>query len=62
MKKLGKEFVELDEDDNEIPVSPDALIGESWEIADMGIEDSVVMRKSAETHRSHFRNASLEFF
>ncbi len=42
MKKLGKEFVELDEDDNEIPVSPDALIGESWEIADMGIEDSVV--------------------
>ena len=42
MKKLGKEFVELDEDDNEIPVSPDELIGESWEIADMGIEDSVV--------------------
>ena len=34
MKKLGKEFVELDEDDNEIPVSPDELIGESWEIAD----------------------------
>ena len=31
-----------DADDNEIPVSPDALIGESWEIADMGIEDSVV--------------------
>ena len=29
MKKLGKEFVELDEDDNEIPVSPDELIGES---------------------------------
>ncbi len=42
MKKLGKEFVELDEDDKEIPVSPDELIGESWEIADMGIEDSVV--------------------
>ena len=42
MKKLGKTFVELDEDDNEIPVSPDELVGESWEIADMGIEDSVV--------------------
>ncbi len=42
IKKLGKQFVELDEDDNEIPVSADELIGESWEIADMGIEDSVV--------------------
>ena len=42
INKLGKSFVELDEDDNEIPVSADELIGESWEIADMGIEDSVV--------------------
>ena len=42
MKKLGKEFVELDEEDNEIPLSADELIGESWEIADMGVEDSVV--------------------
>ena len=42
MKKLGKEFVECDEEGNEIPVPADDLIGESWEIADMGIEDSVV--------------------
>ena len=42
MKKLGKEFVECDEEGNEVPVSADELIGESWEIADMGIEDSVV--------------------
>ena len=42
MKKLGKEFVECDEEGNEIPVPADELIGESWEIADMGIEDSVV--------------------
>ncbi len=42
VNKLGKEFIEVDEDGNEIPVNPDELIGESWEIADMGIEDSVV--------------------
>ena len=42
MKKLGKEIVECDEEGNEIPVPADELIGESWEIADMGIEDSVV--------------------
>ena len=42
MKKLGKVFVECDEEGNEIPVPADELIGESWEIADMGIEDSVV--------------------
>lgn len=42
IKKLGKTFVELDEDDNEIQISPDELIGESWELADMGFEDSVV--------------------
>ena len=41
-KELGKQFVEVDEDGNEVPVNPDAKIGESWEIADMGIEDSVV--------------------
>ena len=42
VKELGKEFVECDEDGNETPVGPDALVGESWEIADMGIEDSVI--------------------
>ena len=41
--KLGKKFVECDEDGNEVAVPADELIGESWEIADMGgIEDSVV--------------------
>lgn len=42
IKKLGKEFVECDDEGNEIVLSADELIGESWEIADMGIEDSVV--------------------
>ena len=41
--KLGKKFVECDEDGNEVAIPADELIGESWEIADMGgIEDSVV--------------------
>ncbi len=40
--KLGKKFIDTDEKGNEIPVGPDELVGESWEIADMGIEDSVV--------------------
>ena len=39
---LGKAFTECDEDGNEIPVGPDVKVGESWEIADMGFEDSVV--------------------
>ncbi len=42
VNKLGKQFVECDEDGNETVVSPSELIGESWEIADMGVEDSVV--------------------
>ncbi len=42
MNKLGKEFIEVDEDGKEVPVVADELIGESWEVADMGIEDSVV--------------------
>lgn len=40
--KLGKEFVECDEEGNETVIGADELIGESWEVADMGIEDSVV--------------------
>ncbi len=40
--KLGKTFVECDDKGNEVTVGPDELVGESWEIADMGIEDSVV--------------------
>lgn len=42
MKKLGKEFVECDEEGNEVAIPADELVGESWEIADMGVEDSVV--------------------
>ena len=42
MKKLGKEFYECDDEGNEVQISADELIGESWEIADMGVEDSVV--------------------
>ena len=40
--ELGKYFVEVDEEGNETVLGPDVLIGESWELADMGIEDSVV--------------------
>lgn len=42
MEKLGKEFVECDEDGNETVLGSDVKIGESWELADMGIEDSVI--------------------
>ena len=40
--ELGKHFVEVDEEGNETVLGADVLIGESWELADMGIEDSVV--------------------
>ena len=39
---LGKHFVECDADGNETVVGNDVLVGESWELADMGVEDSVV--------------------
>ena len=42
VKKLGKHFVECDEEGNETVLGEDVLIGESWELADMGMEDSVV--------------------
>lgn len=42
IKKLGKEFVEVDKDGNERVMTTDDLIGESWELADMGFEDSVI--------------------
>ena len=42
VNKLGKKFVECDEEGNETVLGEDVLIGESWELADMGIEDSVV--------------------
>ncbi|MBQ7810927.1 MAG: hypothetical protein IJ394_00055 [Bacteroidales bacterium] len=40
--QMGKEFVECDDEGNETRLGADELIGESWEIADMGFEDSVV--------------------
>ena len=40
--QLGKKFVESDEEGNETVLGSDVLIGESWELADMGVEDSVV--------------------
>ena len=42
VKDLKKHFVECDEEGNEAVLGEDVLIGESWELADMGIEDSVV--------------------
>lgn len=39
---LGKSFVQVDEHGNEHAVDPSSPIGESWELADMGVEDSVV--------------------
>lgn len=40
--KYGKAFVECDDEGNEIALGAEELIGESWEIADMGFEDSVL--------------------
>ena len=40
--EMGKHFVEVDEEGNENVLGSDVLIGESWELADMGVEDSVV--------------------
>lgn len=42
VKELGKNFVECDDEGNETVLGEDVLIGESWELADMGIEDSVI--------------------
>lgn len=42
IKMLGKSFVEVDEDGNEYPLTVSDRIGESWEISDMGAQDSIV--------------------
>ena len=42
VRELGKHFVECDDDGNEKVLGADVKIGESWELADMGIEDSVL--------------------
>lgn len=39
---LGKKFVECDDNGNESTLGADVQIGESWELADMGLQDSVV--------------------
>lgn len=42
IKILGKDLVEVDAEGNELHLGTDVRIGESWEIADMGKEDSLV--------------------
>lgn len=42
INKMGKSFVKCDEEGNEIPLTVNDRIGESWEIADMGEQDSVI--------------------
>ena len=39
---MGKKFVECDQEGNEVVLGGDVLVGESWELADMGVQDSVV--------------------
>lgn len=42
VSELGKSFVKCDDDGSETVLDPDDKVGESWELADMGVEDSVV--------------------
>lgn len=42
IRELGKSFVETDDEGNEKALTDKDLIGESWEIADMGFQESVV--------------------
>ena len=42
IKVLGKTFVETDEEGNERPLTTAERIGESWELANMGAQESVV--------------------
>ena len=42
VSELGKKFVECDPQGSEIVLGEDVPVGESWELADMGQEDSVV--------------------
>ena len=39
---MRKKFVESDENGNETILGGDVPVGESWELADMGLQDSVV--------------------
>lgn len=40
--KIGKKFIEIGEDGQETEIPSDEIIGESWELADMGAQDSVI--------------------
>ena len=42
INSLAKKFVQVDEQGEEIELDPASPVGESWELADMGVEDSVV--------------------
>lgn len=42
VNSLGKSFTEIGEDGTETAIPAEDLVGESWELADMGFEDSVV--------------------
>lgn len=42
VEKLKKSYTELDAEGNEVAIPASTLIGESWEVADMGEQDSVV--------------------
>jgi len=42
IKVLGKSFVEVDGEGNEVALTTSDRIGESWEVADMGAQESVV--------------------
>ena len=42
VRELGENFVECDEEGNEVAIGPEVAVGESWELADMGFVDSVL--------------------
>ena len=42
IKELGKKYYNLDDAGNEVVLDSTSPVGESWELADMGFEDSVV--------------------
>ena len=41
-KQMGKKFSQTTPEGEVVPIAPDTLVGESWEIADMGQQDSVI--------------------
>ena len=41
---MGKKFVECDQDGNETILGGDVPVGESWELADMGLQDLLYLQ------------------